>query len=212
MGEVALVFDFDGVILDSEPIKLEAFSTIFADSPHALDRIRKYNAQHRGVPRSDKIRYICEYVLRVDDLEATVQHYLMLYADTLQTALLHAPLVPGIRHFLDQTPQPKLICSSAPAKEVTILLDAHNVAQYFVQVFGYPARKLQVLQQLKQQYDSLIFFGDAIADYEVAQAAYVPFIGVTGPTARHRFTNLDIPAIDQFTDATRIHVLMAQFI
>jgi phosphoglycolate phosphatase-like HAD superfamily hydrolase len=211
MVEMALTFDFDGVILDSEPIKLQAFSSIFADSPRALDRIRTYNTEHRGVPRTDKISYICEHILHVDNLEAAVQHYLMRYADTLHYALLHAPLITGIAHFLDQTPYPKFICSSAPATEVNTLLHAHNIAQYFVQVFGYPDRKLRVLRQLKQQYQPLFFFGDAVVDYEAAQAACIPFIGVITPATRDRFANINVPIIEQFMHTRAIDTLLAQF-
>lgn len=209
MPQAALVFDFDGVILDAVTLKHRAFATIFPEYPHHLAQIIAYNASQPGVPRLDKIRHVCTQILHCPDDAATVERFLQRYAAAIEQSAAHAPLVPGVRDFLAATTLPKFIASSAPLAEVAEMVQKHGIGHHFAGLFGYPDRKPQVLQRLQQQYQPLIFFGDAVADYTAAQSAGVAFIGVVNPDLPHRFADLPIPTIQQFTDPAAIQALLA---
>lgn len=212
MHEVALVFDFDGVILDSVSLKHRAFATIFPEYPQHLDQIIAYNASQPGVPRLDKIRHVCAQILHCPDDDATIARFLQRYANALEKSAGQAVLVPGVQAFLAATHLPKFICSSAPQAEVQQMVSQHGIDHHFVDIFGFPERKSQVLQKLKQRYPKLIFFGDAVADYEAAQSAGAVFIGVINPDLPWRFDGYVVPTIEQFKNSVALHALLRELI
>ena len=54
----AILFDFDGVIVDSVEIKTEAFRDLFRqESADDLERILDYHKAHGGISRVKKIEY-----------------------------------------------------------------------------------------------------------------------------------------------------------
>lgn len=211
MNVVALVFDFDGVILDSEGMKHDAFVSLFHAYPDAVNHIRQYNAEQRGVPRATKLRYICEQFLRLDDCHTAVERFLQEYAQVLAKQLEHAPLIPSVAHFLGASPHPKFVSSSAPQAEVEHLITTHNIAHHFARIYGYPSTKEAVLNVLKQEYRTVIFFGDAIADYEAAQGAGVHFVGVIDTMTSERFDGLGIPCIHQFENMPAIQSVIQKY-
>ena len=59
----AIVFDFDGVIIESFDIKTQAFRELFKDSDK-VDKIVEYHKQNGGVSRYKKFRYIYREILK----------------------------------------------------------------------------------------------------------------------------------------------------
>src|SRR5690606_26236544 len=54
----AILFDFDGVIVQSVDIKAEAFATIYRnENPEIIPAIIEYQHAHGGVSRREKFRY-----------------------------------------------------------------------------------------------------------------------------------------------------------
>ena len=62
----AIIFDFDGVLVESNHIKTEAFKELFQDYPQHLDEIVKYHVLNGGLSRYIKIQYI--YKKRLSNL------------------------------------------------------------------------------------------------------------------------------------------------
>ena len=60
----AILFDFDGVILESVDVKTKAFAELFKDFPEHVDQIVQYHIDNMGVSRFDKFRYIYRYILK----------------------------------------------------------------------------------------------------------------------------------------------------
>ena len=58
-----LIFDFDGVIVESIPLKTAAFREVFSFVPDHLDEIIAYHLENGGMSRYDKFRYIYADIL-----------------------------------------------------------------------------------------------------------------------------------------------------
>jgi HAD superfamily hydrolase (TIGR01549 family) len=208
MNSTTLVFDMDGVLLDSLAIKQNAFADLFKDYPNRLPQIRSYNVDHQGIPRAVKIRHVCTQILNLEEVDELVQRLLDAYRSSLEKPMSAAPLLPGVRDFLASTPYPKFVSSSAPAQDVVAVLRQHGIFDYFEGVYGYPESKLEVLARLKQEYGMrIIFFGDALADYEAAQKAGVFFVGVESQ-AQEIFGNPRISKIGDFTDRRELEAIL----
>ena len=59
----AVVFDFDGVIVESGDIKTEAFLELFAAYPQHLAAIKRHHLDHLGISRFKKFAWIYDNVL-----------------------------------------------------------------------------------------------------------------------------------------------------
>ena len=61
----AILFDFDGVLLESAEVKTRAFVKIFEPiAPHRMTEVVAYHTAHMGISRYVKFRYIYEQILK----------------------------------------------------------------------------------------------------------------------------------------------------
>ncbi len=58
-----LILDFDGVIVESLPLKAAAFKKVFSFAPEHLDEIIAFHLENGGMSRYDKFRYIYANIL-----------------------------------------------------------------------------------------------------------------------------------------------------
>ena len=64
MNPKGFLFDFDGVIIDSMPIREDGFRLIFKDfDTYLVDKLIDYHNQNGGLSRYAKIKYFFEVVL-----------------------------------------------------------------------------------------------------------------------------------------------------
>ena len=60
----AVVFDFDGVILESADVKTRAFVELYAaHGAEVVDRVREHHLANLGISRFKKFAWIAEHVL-----------------------------------------------------------------------------------------------------------------------------------------------------
>ncbi|MFC8720297.1 HAD family hydrolase [Kitasatospora sp. NPDC057198] len=201
-GAPVLVFDLDGVLFDTEAVKLAAFRDAFAPlcgaDPGALERVAEYNAAHRGVPREVKIRHLLAGMPGVgEDGFAEVSGR---YRELLAERLAACGPVAGVPGFLDGDWAVRYVASSAPVTEIRAHLERHGLADAFRRLFGHPCSKERALREVTAAHPGadLLFFGDAPADLAAARAAGVAFAAVNPHPA------LAAAAADRFADFTGV--------
>ena len=60
-----IIFDFDGVILDSNHVKEEAFAEIYNEYGNAIrNKVVKYHRNNLGISRYNKFKFIHENYLK----------------------------------------------------------------------------------------------------------------------------------------------------
>ena len=172
-------FDFDGVILESAGIKTAAFREVFDDAPESV----RFHLENQGVSRFEKFRFHCEQVLgraydataereMNDAFDAIVQHQV----DT-------AAFVPGAFELLEalQHRIPAFVASGTPENELVRIVQVRGLDPYFAGVHGSPRRKGEIASAVLSQRGVPphrgLFIGDALADYEGALEAGLPFVG-----------------------------------
>jgi beta-phosphoglucomutase-like phosphatase (HAD superfamily) len=170
-------FDLDGVLLDTEKIKLAAWSQAVVHTLHPsaaeLDALNAYNGRNRGVPRVTKFEYALDYVgAPGSELSSLVDCYGGLLAEHLASP---EPM-PGAIELISAWPGRRWVVSSAPQVEIAGLLAAAGFPP-FDRVCGYPNSKVAALSAAKQV-GPIVHFGDAVADRVAARAAGVAFVAV----------------------------------
>jgi beta-phosphoglucomutase-like phosphatase (HAD superfamily) len=54
----AIIFDFDGVLVESVDVKGDAFVALYKyETPEIREKVKRYHSEHGGISRFEKIRY-----------------------------------------------------------------------------------------------------------------------------------------------------------
>ena len=204
-----LVFDFDGVILESADIKTRAFRELFSAYPDRVDAIVAYHKANAGISRFRKFRYIYEHVLGkplgLEEERALGERF----SDLVVDEVMRCPFVPGALEFLQaySRTRPLFLASGTPDGELQRLVAARNLSQFFREVFGSPMEKCAILERILATTDKprtlLLFVGDGRSDYEAAKAAGVGFIGRAGRGRPHPFEGLGVPVVADLFELDR---------
>lgn len=181
MRKLVLIFDMDGVLFDTESVKINAFRDAFAvvcgRDPSLLAQVSAYNQTHRGIPRDTKIRYLLGTLL---DMPGAHDQVAARYAALLKQRLPDCMPIAGVTTFLREATAIRYVASSAPVQEIHAQLDRHNIGDLFTGVFGHPHTKTQSLHAIATRHPAAAraFFGDAPADRDAANATATPFVAI----------------------------------
>lgn len=176
-----VALDLDGVLVDSEPVKLASFlDAVRPDvTPEELALADRYNHAHRGIPRSQKFDHIARSILHVPapSRENLITGWGRRYAAALEAREAEVMIAPGVLELLALTAFRFVVVSSAPEPEIKRLLTHHRLLSSFDEIHGHPKTKGDALAVIARQ-GFCVFVGDAPADAQAAHDAGVPFIGV----------------------------------
>lgn len=178
----AIIFDFDGVILESAEIKTDAFRELFRAYPKKIEEITDYHLLNTGISRYVKFRHIYGRIL---GKELTQKEEVRLGEHFSQLALrkvLKAPFVSGARGFLEQNKQRYqfFIASGTPQEELDKVIRLRKLKGYFQEVHGSPEEKADIIKQIIKDYNfgrqEIVYIGDGASDRIAAKKAKITFI------------------------------------
>ncbi|MDI5890352.1 HAD family hydrolase [Halomonas rhizosphaerae] len=187
----ALVFDFDGVILDSAILKRQAFADLYDEEPEENRRaVVAYLNRRGGQPREVKFRHIEGQILGRDASTQRIQELCRRFKDHVEQRLLEAPTIPGALEFLERWHgvRPLYLLSATPEQELRTITARRGLDRFFVEVVGAPPDKVSGLRNLLARRSHVpadtVMIGDSYNDYRAARSNGTAFIGVTAdPTA-----------------------------
>src|SRR5271166_1937444 len=96
----AIIFDFDGVIVESTDIKTEAFRSLFADWSEKLEAIVDLHQRHAGIDRLVKFEVIYREILCLPLTAERKAALAARFAELVVERVVACPLVPGAAAFL----------------------------------------------------------------------------------------------------------------
>ena len=181
----ALVFDFDGVLVDSIDVKTRAFEQLYAAyGPEVRARVVAYHLAHGGTSRYEKFRHFHGAFLgRALDAaeEASLGRQ---FSALVEDAVVRAPWMRGAREFVEAHYRrlPLFVASATPDEELKRIIERRGMAHYFADTQGAPATKGEIVAAFVSRHHlrpgHVLMIGDARADYAGAQEAGVQFLGV----------------------------------
>ncbi len=183
-----LVFDCDGVILDSNRIKTEAFRTVTAPfGTAAVTRFLDYHHRHGGISRNEKFAYFLDRVVAVEpgEREPLLRTLLGDFAAICACALLACPLVPGVTALLASIP-PRVaayVVTGGAESEVRAVFAARGLGAHFTSILGSPTSKRENMRLLAASgafRGRALYFGDAELDMHLAEEFGLEFVFVHG--------------------------------
>jgi phosphoglycolate phosphatase-like HAD superfamily hydrolase len=172
----SFIFDFDGVILDSNFIKKSAIAEAVQGvlSDQKANEFVNYFVGLNGVPREEKI---AKYVPK-----DRYEYVLNKYESIIDIKLKNANFIPGVKGVIRTISRLKkgmIVLSGGTQAEVFNLLVDRGLAENFDGVYGGPKNKEENLQGLSLD-KPVLYFGDSEVDYLVSKNNDFDFVFVYG--------------------------------
>tara|TARA_B100002052_G_scaffold299177_1_gene335996 strand:- start:5527 stop:6204 length:678 start_codon:yes stop_codon:yes gene_type:complete len=181
-----LIFDFDGVILDSVHIKTEAFGDLYIDFGEDIaDLVKKYHEENGGMSRFEKIKYYNDVLLADQHINESCDSMAEKFSELVFDKVVIANEIPGVMDFIKHYKKksiPMAINSATPTEELIQILISRDLKRYFSQIMGSPTSKYEnlvsILEANQADRKDAIFFGDAESDLLAADKIGMDFIGI----------------------------------
>ena len=185
----AIIFDFDGVVVESGKIKTQAFAELYR--PYGEDivaQVVQFHIQNGGMSRYRKFRHFQQHFLSKPPLtEAEEKALDVRFSELVVEAVIAAEGVPGALELIRQQSEkiPLFVASGTPETELKVIVERRGLTPYFTEVRGAPALKKTLIARILSAHalnpESVLMIGDAMADLEGAQANGTAFLGRVHP-------------------------------
>lgn len=176
-----LVFDCDGVVLNSNKVKTEAFfKAALPYGEAAAQQLVNYHVARGGISRYKKFEWFIENVVAAQE-GPNLEQLLAAYATEVKHGLLTCDIAEGLAELRAKTPQANwLIVSGGDQQELREVFAARDLAKYFDGgIFGSPDSKDTILARelaLANIKQPALFLGDSRYDHVAASTAKLDFI------------------------------------
>lgn len=182
MAIKAIILDFDGVVVESNDIKHQAFSEIFKEFPDHYDEMMAYHRSHNHTGRYDKFKYICKNILKGGNCQKFAEKMTEKFTGLTREKIIKSPYVKGslefIRHFSGKIPL--YIASATPLDELLVILSARGLLRYFKGVYGVPMPKTEMFKAVIEKENvspaEVLFIGDSPEDQDAAKTSGISFV------------------------------------
>lgn len=184
-----LFLDFDGVLVDSNSIKAQAFYDLgFKHFGKArADEFLSYHQQNPGQNRFTNISWLLDKSPK-NFKTPTQQDLEEEYSRLVLTKIQEVQRVESLADLLDNSSYVPHVLSAAPTIELIELTKNFGWAETFEsRIHGSPDSKTHHLKKLAETVDlaDSVFVGDAVSDFEVAVNFNMPFVFVSNWSAWH---------------------------
>ncbi len=178
-----IIFDFDGVILESNEVKIQGFFKLFEQfgEENSL-KISNYFKNNAGLSRYDIINYFFLVILNEEMDKIKLTEYANKYSDIVKESVVNSKFVIGIEKFLSQNTQYELfIVSSSDEKDLKYICNKLNIDKYFKSIIGSPTKKADNINNIINNFglkkNETVYVGDSLNDYHATIKNDLTFIG-----------------------------------
>ncbi|GIU14923.1 HAD family hydrolase [Shewanella sp. MBTL60-112-B1] len=186
------IFDCDGVILNSNLLKIQAMEKALialSFKEAEVNLCTRYFANNFGKSRFHHVKHFVNNLLTVAEAEKALieQEILNDFSRQCKSLYLTAELTPGFIELIQSLPGEKYVASGSEQGELREVFRARGLEQYFDGIYGSPTAKTILLENiLKEKSNSnAVMVGDAVSDFEASVAngidffCYLPYSNVT---------------------------------
>lgn len=182
-----LVFDCDGVILDSNKIKTAAFyQAALPYGQPAAEALVRYHVANGGISRYKKFAFFMEHILNESAQTkstslAAIEDLLKHYAEAVAEGLMTCNVAEGLASLRRQSSHARwLVVSGGDQSELRNVFRQRHIDYLFDGgIFGSPDTKEEILSReiaSSNIQQPALFIGDSHYDYAAAQQAGLDFV------------------------------------
>ena len=179
-----IIFDFDGVLAETNDIRFDGFHSLFKNHNEDLvDDLIQYARLNGGKSRYDKIKYFFENILNETISNDKIYELALQYSQLVKQKVIYALPVRGSTEFLAryQSEFSFAIVSGSDQNELRDVCRARGIDRFFVEILGSPLSKSSNISHLvsKKEWKNelCVYVGDSLDDLETAKMNGIDFIG-----------------------------------
>lgn len=189
-----ILWDFDGVIIDSLAIRDYGFREIFKEfDKQSVDKLIQYHNYNGGLSRFHKIEYFFNEILKQNITQDEILQYANKFTTIMRQELCNPEyLIANTIQFIKDNYENYNfhIVSGSEHNELNFLCQKLDLSQYFISINGSPTPKNQLMKNLLESYNyninQTILIGDSINDYEAASVNKIGFYGFNNENLRDK--------------------------
>jgi phosphoglycolate phosphatase-like HAD superfamily hydrolase len=179
-----IIFDCDGVILDSNKLKIsamyQALSGLSSDQS-AVDKSVSYFKNNFGKSRFHHIDVFAKEIFKLNDSDSMVfkEEALNAYSGHCKSLYLRSDLTPGILSLFNYLSGKNLyVASGSEQQELNDVFKRRKLDHYFVEILGSPTPKVENIKSIINSNKSArhLMIGDAVSDHESAKNNDIDFV------------------------------------
>mgnify|MGYP001962078856 CR=1 FL=1 len=180
-----ILFDCDGVILNSNKLKSAAFKKVSkkfgATSSEAL---LTYNIENGGVSRFEKFRWFFYDYLKFDNCDKIIERSLEEFSEIVRSEMLNCEMVPGLEKLINYLYPAKcgVVSGSAQIELRDIFLKRDILKLFSCGVYGSPLSKYEIFDYHIQKGNferPILYIGDSKLDHLVSEHFKCDFLFVS---------------------------------
>jgi HAD superfamily hydrolase (TIGR01549 family) len=180
-----LLWDFDGVIMDSNAVRDRGFEEVLKDYPETeVDALMVFHRDNGGLSRYVKFRHFFEDIRGESITETEVKIWAEKFSKIMMQLLINPDLLIQETLGFIQTNAQKYkmhIVSGSDQTELRHICKALDIAKYFNSIHGSPTPKNDLVAALLQEhsYDlkTCLLIGDSKNDYDASKVNGIQFMG-----------------------------------
>jgi phosphoglycolate phosphatase-like HAD superfamily hydrolase len=180
-----ILWDFDGVILDSNAVRDLGFKKVLSAYPDdQVNELMRFHHANGGLSRYVKFRFFFEEVLGLSISDEELLKLANSFSEIMKSMLVNPNLlildsVNFIKHNFEKYKMH--IVSGSDQTELRFLCAELKLTSYFHSIHGSPTAKKvlvkNVLHEFKYDVKDCILIGDSINDYEASKDNGIDFAG-----------------------------------
>jgi phosphoglycolate phosphatase len=200
-----IIFDFDGVILDSADLKTRAFAQVYAgEDPAKIAQVVEYQELHGGVGRVEKFAHFERQLFGRPGGPEAVASLCESFAAIVDEAMRRAEFIAGARALLDFClgKVRMHVVSGMPHEDLKRIVAERGLGGYFDLLYGTPTTKLDAFRAILERTEiapgNSLAIGDSLTEFEAATQTGVPFLAVITRGRKNRFP-VGVPVVEDMS-------------
>lgn len=197
-----VMWDFDGVLMDSMPIRDKGFESVLSKYPSdEVSKLLDFHRQNGGLSRYVKFKYFFEEIRGESITEEGIQELAKNFSVIMLKLLINKELLISEtwsfiqRYFREQD---MYIVSGSDERELNEICKQLGLASYFKGISGSPTPKKQLVHNIlsTNNYKNVVLIGDSVNDWDAANANSIDFVGYNN----NRLKTIAPLYVDSFSD------------
>jgi phosphoglycolate phosphatase-like HAD superfamily hydrolase len=182
-----IVFDADGVILDSNITKIDSYfrtAKKLGGTNEQAQLLVDYHVKHAGIPSYPKFKWFIESVLKEEATPERINEFQDAFGLAVKRGSLGCRLAEGLNELRQRTSHANwMVVTETDESQIRALFEERGISQLFNGgIFGSPHDKDEILTRenaVGHIISPALFIGDCKYDYEASTRAGLDFVFIS---------------------------------
>jgi len=177
--DINIIFDFDGVVINSHKVKTSAFFHTFKSYGRDIASLaQQYHLENTGKSRYLKFNFILKNFIKIHPTNKIINSLDQIFDDFVNHKIKDMyPSDYFIKFLTNKNKSTNIyISTGTPQNKIVKILKQKKLIQYFKEIYGSPMKKVEHIKLIKSNKKKCIFIGDSFEDFKASKDANIPFI------------------------------------